>query len=71
MLSMRMQGMLHSPVKSSFNLADDTGKPEQDGLTEETATTPLPELALTAIVCLRSTHKLALTAQSKAEQGST
>ena len=42
MLSMRMQGMLHSPVKSSFNLADDTGKPEQNGSTEETAATPRP-----------------------------
>jgi hypothetical protein len=42
MLSMRMQGMLHSLVKSSFNLADDTGKPEQNGSTEETATTPRP-----------------------------
>ena len=45
MLSMRMQGMLHSPVKSSFNLADDTGKPEQNGSTEETAMTPRPSSA--------------------------
>lgn len=40
MLSMRMQGMLHSPVKSSFNSADDTSKPEQNGSAEETAATP-------------------------------
>jgi hypothetical protein len=42
MLSMRMQGMLHSPVKSSFNSEDDTSKPEQNGSTEETAATPRP-----------------------------
>jgi hypothetical protein len=42
MLSMRMQGMLHSPVKSSFNSPDDTSKPEQNGPSEETTTTPRP-----------------------------
>src|SRR6266403_2462541 len=42
MLSMRMQGMLHSPVKSSFNSPDDTSKPEQNGLSEEVTTTPRP-----------------------------
>jgi hypothetical protein len=42
MLSMRMQGMLHSPAKSSFNSPDDTSKPEQNGSNEETATTPRP-----------------------------
>lgn len=40
MLSMRMQGMLHSPVKSSFNSPDDTSKPEQKS--EESPTTPRP-----------------------------
>jgi hypothetical protein len=39
---MRVQGMLPSPVKSSFNSPDETSKPEQNGLTEEVSVTPWP-----------------------------
>ena len=42
MLSMRMQGMLHSPIKASFNPSDDASKAEQNGSSEETSTTPRP-----------------------------
>lgn len=42
MLSMRMQGMLPSPVKSAFNSSDDTSKPELNGSSEEVSTTPRP-----------------------------
>jgi hypothetical protein len=42
MLSMHMQGMLPSPVKSSFNSPDDTSKPEQNESSEEVSATPRP-----------------------------
>jgi hypothetical protein len=42
MLSMRMQGMLPSPVKSSFGSTDDTNKLQQNGSCEEFSATPKP-----------------------------
>jgi hypothetical protein len=42
MLSMRMQGMVHSPVRSSFNSSDDTSKPDPNGSSEDAAATPRP-----------------------------
>ncbi|KAI0286154.1 hypothetical protein BC826DRAFT_1109112 [Russula brevipes] len=42
MLSMRMQGMLPSPVKSSFNPPEDTSKPQQSGSSEDVGPPPRP-----------------------------